>query len=253
VTSVKVFLGAWLLPLPLSLLAVCLGLLLLRAGRRRTALTLLVGGALLGFGASFGPVSDALLLPLEERYAPVLDVATLSVVPRYVVVLGSGYHPRPALPVTAALDATGVVRLTEGVRLYRQLPGVALIVSGGAPRGNGPIAHGYALAAIALGVPPVSIILVDTPLDTGMEIRAIHERVGDATVLLVTSAAHMPRAMALSRADGLHAIAAPTGNLVTPSVPGTIRVPGLSGAALIRSESAIHEYLGLLALRFGIF
>jgi hypothetical protein len=66
-------------------------------------------------------------------------------------------------------------------------------------------------------------------------------------------AAHTPRAMALSRREGLHAIAAPTGNLVTPSEPGAIKVPGLSGAALIRSETAIHEYLGLLALRFGIF
>jgi uncharacterized SAM-binding protein YcdF (DUF218 family) len=253
VASLKLILGAWLLPLPLSALAVCLGLLFLRAGSRRTAFALLVGGALLGFGASFGPVADSLLLPLEERYAPVLDVTTLPMAPRYVVVLGSGYRPRPALPVTAALDASGVVRLAEGVRLYRQLPGVPLIVSGGAPRGNGPIAHGYALAAIALGVPPASIVLLDTPLDTGMEIRAIHERVGDATVLLVTSAAHMPRAMALSGRDGLHAIAAPTGNLVTPSVPGAIRIAGLSGAALIRSETAIHEYLGLLALRFGIF
>ena len=74
-------------------------------------------------------------------------------VPAYVVVLGSGYHPRAGLPVTAALDATGVVRLTEGVRLLRQLPDARLVVSGGSVRGWPPIARGYALGAAALGVP----------------------------------------------------------------------------------------------------
>jgi uncharacterized SAM-binding protein YcdF (DUF218 family) len=168
------------------------------------------------------------------------------------VVLGSGYHPRNALPVTAALDSVGIVRLTEGLRLLRQLPGAQLILSGGPVRGEPPIARGYALAADALGVPAASMILIDEPPDTGAEIRAIHARVGDAPVLLVTSAAHMPRAMALCRREGLHAIAAPTGNLAAPSGRGGFWLPLPSGASLIKSETAFHEYLGLLALTLGI-
>src|SRR5205807_3188949 len=47
------------------------------------------------------------------------------------------------LPITAALDALAVVRLAEGLRLYRQIPGcvLILILSGGAVRGHPPSAQ----------------------------------------------------------------------------------------------------------------
>jgi uncharacterized SAM-binding protein YcdF (DUF218 family) len=251
-STLKMVLGIWLLPLPISLIAVCIGLLFRLAGRRRIAHTLIVAGVTLALAATFGPIANSLLRPLEARYHAVLDASALPSAPGYVVVLGSGYHPRNALPVTAALDSVGIVRLTEGLRLLRQLPGAQLILSGGPVRGEPPIARGYALAADALGVPAASMILIDEPPDTGAEIRAIHARVGDAPVLLVTSAAHMPRAMALCRREGLHAIAAPTGNLAAPSGRGGFWLPLPSGASLIKSETAFHEYLGLLALTLGI-
>jgi len=232
----KLTLDPWLLPLPISLIAICIGMLFNLAGRRRVAHTLIIAGATLAVAATFGPVANSLLRPLETRYYAVLDASVLPSAPHYVAVLGSAYYPRPALPVTAALDAVGSVRL---------------ILSGGPVRGEPPIARGYALAAAALGVPASSMILVDEPLDTSAEIRAIHSHVGDAAVLLVTSAAHTPRAMALSRREGLHAIAAPTGNLVDLTAPG---VSGLlpSGSSLRKTETAFHEYIGLLALSLGI-
>jgi uncharacterized SAM-binding protein YcdF (DUF218 family) len=190
-----------------------------------------------------------LLRPLETRYPAVLDASILRPAPQYVAVLGSGYYPRVGLPVTAALDAVGVVRLAEGVRLLRQLPGSRLIVSGGPQRNEPAVARGYALAATALGVATDSVVLLDTPRDTAAEMRALHSRIGDAAVLLVTSAAHMPRAMALARREGLHATAAPTGNLTQRSGPWT---PLPSGSSLRESEIALHEYEGLLAFELGI-
>jgi len=247
----KLTLGPWLLPLPISLSMVCIGLLLNLAGRRRFAPVLTIAGVTLAVAATFGPVANSLLRPLEARHHAVLDASVLPSAPSYVAVLGSGYYPRPALPVTAAVDALGIVCLTEGVRLFRQLPAARLILSGGPLRGEPPIARGYAQAAAALGVPASSTILIEEPLDTGAEIRAIHAHIGDAAVLLVTSAAHMPRAMALSRREGLNAIAAPTGNLVDPTGP---EVSGLlpSGSSLRKTETAFHEYMGLLALSLGI-
>jgi uncharacterized SAM-binding protein YcdF (DUF218 family) len=246
--AVKLAAGGWLLPLPLSLILIWLGLLFRLNARRGAARVLTALGVTIALAAAFGPVANALLRPLETRYPAVLDASALQPAPRYVAVLGSGYYPRPGLPVTAELDAVGVVRLAEGVRLLRQLPGAQLILSGG-PQGDEPaIARGYAVAATALGVPAESLILLDTPTNTATEIRALHGRIGDATVLLVTSAAHMPRAMALSRREGLHATAAPTGNLTTVSHLALLP----SGSSLRKSETALHEYAGLLALEIGI-
>jgi uncharacterized SAM-binding protein YcdF (DUF218 family) len=249
-SSLKLAANAWLLPLPLALILICLGLLLLRlSAHRRAARVLLVLGITIAVAASLGPVADTLLRPLETRYPAVLDASILRPAPPYVAVLGSGYYPRVGLPVTAALDATGLVRLAEGVRLLRQLPSARLIVSGGPHRHEPAVARGYALAATALGVSADSVILLDTPTDTAAEIRTLHSRIGDAAVLLVTSAAHMPRAMALARREGLHATAAPTGNLTELGCPWA---PLPSGSSLRKSETALHEYEGLLAFEMGI-
>ncbi|HEV8018107.1 MAG TPA: ElyC/SanA/YdcF family protein [Steroidobacteraceae bacterium] len=250
--TLKLAFGAWLLPLPLALILVSLGLLLRAAARPRVGRALIIAGATLAVAATLGPVADTLLQPLETRYPAVLDAAALRPAPQYVAVLGSGYRPRAGLPVTAALDAVAVVRLTEGVRLLRQLPAAQLIVSGGPMHGEPPIARGYALAAVALGVSAAAVLMSDTPHDTGEEIRALRAQVGDAAVLLVTSAAHMPRAMALSRREGLHAVAAPTGNLARARGPGDFWLSLPSGASLRKSETALHEYEGLLALELGI-
>ncbi len=250
-SALKPILGAWLLPLPLALILVCAGLVSRRVGRRRLGGALVIAGGVLVLASSLGPVSELLLRPLENRYPPVLDAAALRPLPAYVVVLGSGYHPRAGLPVTAALDATGVVRLAEGVRLLRQLPDARLVVSGGSVRGWPPIARGYALGAAALGVPIAALLVIDTPRDTGEEIRALRARIGDARVLVVTSAAHMPRAMALCQRFGVRAVAAPTGNL-TGTLSADAWLPLPSGTALRKSETAWHEYLGLLALGLGL-
>jgi uncharacterized SAM-binding protein YcdF (DUF218 family) len=251
-STLKLALGIWLMPLPISLIVVCTGLLLKLTGRRRIARALIGGGVIFALAATLGPTANGLLRPLETRYPAILDASILSSAPRYVAVLGSGYYPRDALPVTAALDGVGVVRLAEGIRLFRQLPSARLILSGGPVRDEPPIARGYALAAVALGVSPASLILIDTPLDTDAEIHAIHALVGEAAVLLVTSAVHTPRAIALARREGLHAIAAPTGNLMIASGRGYSWLPLPSGRSLFKSETAFHEYLGLLALSLGI-
>lgn len=246
--ALKLAADSWLLPLPVGLILICLGLLLRMRTHRGAAHVLMGLGVTVAVAATLAPVANMLLRPLEARYPAVLDASALQPAPQYVAVLGSGYFPRVGLPVTAALDAVGVVRLAEGIRLLRQLPSARLILSGGPRRDEPSIARGYALAATALGVSEDSVILLDTARDTGEEIRALHTRIGDAPVLLVTSAAHMPRAMAFARREGLHAMAAPTGNLAILSTWS----PLPSGSSLRKSEAALHEYEGLLALEVGI-
>jgi uncharacterized SAM-binding protein YcdF (DUF218 family) len=253
VLELKSIAGMWLLPLPLGFISMVAALLLRRGGRTRAGGALFAVAMVLVFVPAFGPVANVLVRPLESRHAAILDASELAQQPRYVAVLGSGYRPRPSLPVTGALDATGVVRLFEGIRLWRQLaPGSVLILSGGPHGDEPPIARGYKLGATSLGVPAAAIATLEEPVDTAAEVRAIHARVGGAPVIMVSSAVHMPRVMVLAVRDGLQAIAAPTGDLSDPDTHGPWLGVVPSATALRRSEAAIHEYLGLLAIRSGI-
>jgi len=71
--------------------------------------------------------------------------------------------------------------------------------------------------------------------------------VGPDPFLLVTSAAHMPRSMALFRKQGMNPIPAPTGHQVKERQRGEISpgsfFPGIG--ELEKAEMAVYEYLGL--------
>jgi uncharacterized SAM-binding protein YcdF (DUF218 family) len=169
-----------------------------------------------------------------------------------LVVLGSSYAPDARLPVTAALSSEGVVRIVEGVRLYRALGLQQLVVSGGSALSVDASARGYAELARDLGVSPDSMIVLDQPNDTAQEAKAIRERLGDAPFVLVTSASHMPRAMRLMTANGLHAFPAPTAHRVKAGEYSKLQQWVPDGASLNATEIALHEYLGLLALSVGV-
>jgi uncharacterized SAM-binding protein YcdF (DUF218 family) len=252
VFALRETLEALLMPLPIAGVLAAAGVAACLRGSRRSGAALVAGGILLIAAGSTGFVGSSLLRPLEARYPPIADAHGLQPVPRYIVVLGAGYRPYPGLPVTAALEAQAVVRLAEGVILVRQLPQAHLIVSGGPAGGDPPSADGYALAAAALGVRAAAIEVIDTPRSTGEEIAALRERVHSAPVLLVTSAFHMPRAMAYCARFHVLAIPAPTGNLTRPGVRWTVGAWIPSASGLRRTELAWHEYLGLLALRLGV-
>lgn len=251
--ALKQLVATLVMPLSIAVSLVALGLLCMVLRRLRAARVLCVTGAVVATLSTLGCVGNGLLWPLETRHAALSDASKISPEPRYVVVLGSGYHPRDDMPVTAALDSTAVVRLAEGVRLFRQLPGATLILSGGPVAGHPPSADGYLKLATAWGVPRESIQLMDDVLDTAAEIRELRNRVGGSPIVLVTSASHMPRALEYCARYGVRAVAAPTGHLAEP--PATWGLRGWllpSGVHLRKTETAVHEYVGLLALRFGL-
>jgi uncharacterized SAM-binding protein YcdF (DUF218 family) len=221
------------------------------AKRPRMTLTLLSLAALLTYLSSIPLVGQALLHPLESKYAPLAgDQPPES---RYIVVLGSGYAPHDDIPVTAALDSDGLVRVVEAVRLAQGLQGSRLIVSGGAMPGRVPPAQGYARLARSLGIPQQTIIVSDQSLDTRDEARAVAKLLGRSPFLLVTSAYHMPRAMLVMKQAGTNPIAAPTGQRAFGPAQISWRsfLPGSNG--LGDSERALHEYLGLAAIASGLY
>ena len=243
--------GVLLLPSTVVLVLFAVSGVMLLRGRRRAASYVFLCGALLGYLASIPLVGNALLAPLERAHVGVSD--DMPIPPAsFVVVLGSSYWPRTGVPVTSALDRESLVRIVEGVRLARKLPGATLIVTGGAPEGLEPSARGYEDLALQLGIDRAALIVLDAPLDTTAEARAVAVQTGQAPFLLVTAAYHMPRAMRRMEEAGARPIAAPTGHL-SPMVPGLSWRDWLpTSAGLLKSERAVHEYAGLLALKLGI-
>ena len=203
------------------------------------------------FLLSHGLVAGRLLQPLEQVYPAfkteghVIGATESADGVKYVVVLGAGTTSDPRLPITSQLAPTTVVRLVEGIRIHRQISGSALVLSGGRVFDRTPEAGAMAQLAMELGVDEVDLIVEGGSRDTEDQARMIKPIVGDAPFILVTSAAHMPRSVALFRKVGLEPIPAPTGHLVRV---GTVVSPGLffpGGEDLVKSERAFYEMLGM--------
>jgi uncharacterized SAM-binding protein YcdF (DUF218 family) len=253
----KKMVSPFLLPLPFGLLLSFLGLLLLWfTKRQRTGKTLVtVGLCTLGL-LSYEPISDALLAPLIYKYGPYeagsrtrdLSLEKIDKV-RYVVVLGGGHGADSQIPLTSHLSDPGLKRLLEGIRIYRENPGSKLLLSGGRGYRAIPEARVAQDVAIFLGVDKDDIILEPDSMDTKDQARLLKPMIGKDPFVLVTSALHLPRAMALFRKQGMDPI------------PGPAEIPSREKGelaprrffpqpeALDKSSQAIHEYVGLVWAR----
>ncbi len=252
--QVEKFLAPLFFPLSLTLLGLAAGLGLLwfsrwqRAGKAVVA----ASGAFLAI-ISHGWTANALLRPLERGQAA---FAPTGVVPpeqrgaRWIVVLGGGASADESWPPTQRLSNASLQRLAEGIRLQRLLPAAQLVTSGGAVFAARPAGEVMRDAACALGVPPERVTAQPAGRNTVEEIAALAPLVGTDPFLLVTSAAHMPRALAACQSQGLRPLPAPTDFQATGGdgvwTPGDIYP---SGAALHQSERAAYEYLGRLRRR----
>jgi uncharacterized SAM-binding protein YcdF (DUF218 family) len=206
---------------------------------------LFICAALLAYLCSNSVIAGALLGSLERQYPPLQPGQVADV----VVVLGSGYQPHDAIPITAALDQDGLVRIVEGIRLARRQQNVRLVVSGGAPAGQPAPARGYAELARSLGIEESRLVVLSAAQDTAAEARAIGQLLGSKPFILVTSAYHMPRAVRQMIRAGAVAIPAPTGQMT--GGPTTWRRWLPTSGGLGKCERALHEYLGIMALDLG--
>jgi uncharacterized SAM-binding protein YcdF (DUF218 family) len=247
---VKAWIGLLTMPLVVVFLVAALAAACQFRGKARAARWLFLAAAVLTYLASTTLVGDALLGPLERRYASLSEEQPPPQV-GYVVVLGYDYRPHDGVSVATALDGDGLVRIVEGIRLMRWLGNARLVVSGGAEPGRAAPALGYANFARQFGVPAASIVPLGSSLDTASEARAVTNLLGRGPFILVTSAYHMPRALWLMRRAGANPTPAPVGQHaagVSGDRFGEL-IPGSSG--LYETEHAVHEYMGLLAMTMG--
>jgi uncharacterized SAM-binding protein YcdF (DUF218 family) len=241
----KKIVGALCSPVPLCLEILALGLFLLWCTRRQRAGKTLVtlGFILLAFFSSAAG-SRLLLQPLEQRYPPLLNPVAAGAV-KWVVVLGGGLNSDPRLPLASHLNGAALHRLVAGVILQRQLPGSKLLLSGGPVLAPPPEAEEMAKLAPLLGVDPREIVLEAHSWDTADQARFIKDIVGRDKMVLVTSASHMLRAMALFHHQGLEPVPAPADYLLHQTPASSLLGYFPDAGNLKGSEAALHEYLGL--------
>jgi uncharacterized SAM-binding protein YcdF (DUF218 family) len=216
-------------------------------GRRRWSGRILVGTLVLFLLTASRPFPELLVGYLENQYQPLHDLEALSSLDSvHVLVLGGGHTADPDLPATGQLSTQALQRLTEGLRIHRQLPQSRLIVSGYGNRSSRSQAEILRQAALELGAEPERISIQAEPSNTEEEARIYREKFGnDLPLILVTSAAHMPRAMYLFRQAGFGPVPAPAGYLVRKDPEAGYRFTLFSADHLKKVQAALHEYIGM--------
>lgn len=194
-----------IMPLSIVLILLCCALIFYKA-KSSVSFFCLFTATLLLLLSSLPPISDRIMAPIEEIY----PAFTHSPVPiDYIIILGCGHTTDYALPETSQLKVCSLQRLVEALRIFRLHPDARLITSGYAAGDEVSNAEKVKRAAMLLGVPEKKILVENYPRDTEEEAQLIAPRVIGKTVVLVTNADHMPRAMKYFQLNGVYPIAAP--------------------------------------------
>lgn len=249
---IKVLTVALLMPLPLFAGLILLGLGLFWWRKLRVGLWFSFLGLMGLLLASWAPVADRLIDNIESQ--------TLStrVLPKvdYIMVLGAGWKDLGDLSATQKLSDSSARRLMEGLRLAHEQPQAVLVVSGASRLANElPIALGYQQAAQELGIAAERIRVLDTPVDTGQEAKAlVHllatENNPNAVVALVTAASHMPRALAHFQNQGIQVLPVATQYMAYDTRADHLSYWIPSAHHLRKTERAWYEWLAMRAVRF---
>ena len=190
---------------------------------------------------------NALLRPLETAAR---DAATRCAAdgpsPGTAVVLAGGVGPGAATAADYQFLSEGSLRRTFAAAQWAQADASRhLLLSGG--YGDVPEAVLMARLLTDLGVAAARISLDSESTNTarsGQNIAEQLHRMQVNRVLVITSADHMPRALAELHARGISTCALPVDfRYVAPVLPGHL-VPQLT--ALSKSTRALHEYISLL-------
>lgn len=245
----KKIITAFCMPLPLAALLLVIGLLLWRSGRVLTGKTLAFFSLLFVYILSIHPTAEWMAGYLERQYPSYQHSDRQDI--DYVLVLGSSHMSDDAQPITSFLSSIGLTRLMEGLRIYQLNPGSKLLFSGYS--GRDQMSHAQALKHVAnyLGVPEGDMILEEGVKDTREEAEHWLSVVQNKSLVVVTSATHMPRSMYLFEQAARNS---PYQPMIFPGPTEYISHQNSAfswdgwfpaGRNLYRVERAWHEYLGL--------
>ncbi|MDP6829849.1 MAG: YdcF family protein [Alphaproteobacteria bacterium] len=248
-TAAKIF---WIIAKPLNLILILLllaNLLLWSRWRRFGAwLTGIVTLALLAVAVL--PIGEWALAPLSDRFAPI-ETGVAGPVDGIVLLSGSAVNLDISGQIGHAVPGSAAARLVEFIRLARAYPKARLLICGGNAGANGmregPLIADY---LVSRGFDRSRLLVENASLDTYENAvfgRDLAKPAAGERWLLVTSAWHMPRAMAVFRTQGWPVVAAPP--QPRSAGKGGFALRFKPGLGLRYIGTAMHEYLGLLAYR----
>ena len=240
-------LGFFALPSDDAAVLAALGVILLFTRFKRTGRACATLGIVLLLVAGLTPLGNALMLPLEQRFPP-WDPSRGA--PDGIVVLGGSILPEIA---AQRGDESGLneaaERITATVELARKYPNARIIFTGGNAALFESVTSEAAIAVrlfVALGVSPDRITAEEQSRNT-VENAVFSELIAQPKPgerwLLVTSASHMPRAMAVFRAAGFPVEAYPVDWRTRGPIDATEPFVSL-GDGLRRTDTAVREWVG---------
>jgi uncharacterized SAM-binding protein YcdF (DUF218 family) len=244
-------LGFFALPSNLLVMIGLLGLVLLLTRFRRLASWLVVTSLVLLALFGLSPLGNALMLSLEDRFPP-WDASRGP--PDGVIVLGGII----AEDVSAARGAVALnesaERITVAAELARRYPNMRIIFSGGtnALLFDNDAEAGFAVRQLEdLGVARERVTAEEQSRNTvenAVFSRLIANPQPGERWLLLTSAFHMPRAVAVFRAVGFPVEPYPVDWRTTGPADVFRPYPSVS-EGLRRTDVAVREWVGLLLYR----
>jgi uncharacterized SAM-binding protein YcdF (DUF218 family) len=226
------------------------GLILLCTPWRRLGSWFVVTSLVLVVLAGYSPLGNVLILPLEQRFPP-WDPSHGA--PDGIVVLGGAIEPDISAARGAVALNEAAERITATAELARRYPDARIIFSGGSGSPFDSISEApIAVKELeALGVAPERITAEEQSRNT-VENAVFSELLAQPKSgerwLLVTSAFHMPRAIAVFRAAGFPVEAYPVDWRTRGPADATTLFSVLP-AGLAVTDTAVHEWIGLLAYR----
>jgi uncharacterized SAM-binding protein YcdF (DUF218 family) len=241
-------------PLTVCLSVQLLGLFLFWFSRKRRHGIILVSIGTLTLGLlSYSPIPNAFLRFLEDQNHPLIVDKTskgtrekIKHSIKWIVVLGGGTYSDTSLPENSKLSNGSLSRLIESIRIKKLFPEAKLVIAGGATFGQPPDSEIMAKVAFDLDVAQKDVILVSDAKDTKDQARRVRSIVGNDLHVLVTSASHMPRALALFNKIGMSPIPAPTDYWVRQKQKISPAIFFPRTKELQKVEVALHEYFGII-------
>lgn len=233
-----------LMPTPLHLLALLIVLCAL-AFRRQSALRrwryALLAAVAWCWVLSTPAVAHRLTAELERQYPPLTPKIGFD--DPLILVLASGDAYEDTQPDVLQLDLASYRRTQTAVSIWRTTGGELLFAGTIHVRERLPVAARMAELARSSGVPAASVRAETRSRSTRENLRnnlaALRSAPG---VILVTSAAHMPRAMAVARALGLEPVAAPADFRAKDSLTWRAWLPNSQSLPLL--GFALREWTG---------
>jgi uncharacterized SAM-binding protein YcdF (DUF218 family) len=207
-----------------------------------------LAGLWLFAGITTTPLSLWLMQPLE---AAVRQPQQLGSVQNIVMLAGAEQLASSLRSKRPEYSEAGE-RIMAAVALQKQFPDATLVLVGGLKLAGGRVDVSYAgETARALGVPAAKLLLIEGTYSTAQNAQAAARHFGSAdTILLVTSAFHMPRSLLCFQKLGLNPLAYP----VDSRVPEQLTLAQKFTPHLIsnfkRFDDAAHEWVGLIAYRW---